>query len=46
MRRYVASVSTDAGGGAAGEIAKLVELRDSGAISEEEFQQAKAKALA
>ena len=34
------------GGSAADEVAKLAQLRDSGAISDEEFQQAKAKALA
>jgi Short C-terminal domain/Phospholipase_D-nuclease N-terminal len=33
-------------GGAADEIAQLVDLRNKGVISEEEFQQAKAKALA
>lgn len=44
-RAYIQSA---AGGGAsaADEVAKLAQLRDSGAISDEEFQQAKAKALA
>ena len=44
MRGYVQSVT--AGGGAAGEIARLADLRDQGVLSEAEFQQAKAKALA
>ncbi len=43
MREYVSSVT--ATGGAADEIARLAQLRDQGAISEAEFQQAKAKAL-
>lgn len=44
MRAYVQSV---AGGGTstAGEIERLAELKAQGAISEEEFQQAKAKLL-
>jgi hypothetical protein len=33
------------GGGAADEIARLADLRDKGVLSEDEFQQAKAKAL-
>ncbi len=45
MRQYVQSVATT-GGGSADEIAKLADLRDRGVISEEEFQAAKAKALA
>jgi Short C-terminal domain/Phospholipase_D-nuclease N-terminal len=45
LRQYVQNVAATSGGGAADEIAKLAELRDKGAISEEEFQQAKAKAL-
>lgn len=36
----------DAAGGSAGEIAKAKELLDTGAITEEEFQALKAKALA
>jgi hypothetical protein len=44
MRQYVQSVTSD--GSAADEIARLAELRDKGALSEAEFQQAKAKALA
>ena len=45
MRRYVQSVSSSDGGGAASEIGRLADLRDKGVISEEEFQQGKAKAL-
>ncbi len=44
MRGYVQNVT--AGGGGAGEIARLADLRDQGVLSEAEFQQAKAKALA
>jgi hypothetical protein len=44
MREYVQTVTSS--GGAADEIARLVELRDQGVLSEAEFQQAKAKALA
>ena len=44
MRQYVQNVT--AGGGAAGEIARLADLRDQGVLSETEFQQAKARALA
>jgi len=43
MRQYVQSVTT--GSSPADEIARLAQLRDQGAISEAEFQQAKAKAL-
>ena len=46
FRRYVQDVATTSGGGAADELARLAELRDKGVLSEEEFQQAKAKALA
>ena len=45
MRDYIQSVSGSGGGGAA-EVARLADLRDKGVLSEEEFQQAKAKALA
>ena len=46
-REYIRSVSGGGGGsGAADEIARLAELRDKGVLSEEEFQAAKAKALA
>ena len=45
MRDYVQSVAGSGGGGAADEIARLADLRDRGVISEDEFQQAKAKAL-
>jgi putative oligomerization/nucleic acid binding protein/phospholipase D-like protein len=49
MRKYVQSVAApDAGGGggASAELARLADLRDKGVISEAEFQQGKAKALA
>lgn len=45
QREYIRSVSGSGGGGAADEIARLADLRDKGMISEEEFQQGKAKAL-
>jgi hypothetical protein len=45
MREYVQNVASTTGGGAADEIAKLAQLRDQGVISEDDFQQAKAKAL-
>jgi hypothetical protein len=44
MRQYVQNVS--ASGGAADEIARLADLHAKGVISDAEFQQAKAKALA
>ena len=44
MREYVQNV-TSTSASSADEITKLAELRSSGVISEEEFQQAKAKAL-
>jgi ABC-type multidrug transport system fused ATPase/permease subunit len=44
MRSYVQSVAGSPS--AADEIARLAELRDKGALSEEEFQAAKAKVLA
>jgi hypothetical protein len=44
MRDYVRSVASP-GGGAADEITRLADLRDRGAISEEEFQRGKAKVL-
>jgi Short C-terminal domain/Phospholipase_D-nuclease N-terminal len=46
MRQYVQSVSSGSGASSADEIAHLAQLRDQGVISEAEFQQAKAKALA
>src|SRR5215472_11580467 len=46
QRAYIRSVVQSDGSGAADEIARLAELRDRGAITDEEFQQAKAKALA
>jgi multidrug resistance efflux pump len=45
MRRYVQNVVSSDGRSTADEIAPLADLRDRGVISEEEFQQAKAKAL-
>jgi hypothetical protein len=45
MRSYVQNVASTSGG-AADEIARLADLRDKGVLSDEEFQQAKAKALA
>jgi len=44
MREYVQNVAAS-GGGSADEIARFADLRDKGVISEDEFQQAKAKAL-
>ena len=47
FRGYVQTVAASGGGGgAADEIAKLADLRDKGVISQEEFDAAKAKALA
>ena len=46
FRGYVQTVAATGGGGAADELAKLADLRDKGVISDEEFQAAKAKALA
>jgi hypothetical protein len=47
QQQYAAHIREVAGsGGAAGEIAQAKELRDSGAISDEEFEQIKRKALA
>jgi hypothetical protein len=44
VRAYVQDVAGSSG--AAGEIERLADLRSSGALTEEEFQQAKAKVLA
>ena len=46
FRGYVQTVAATSGGGSADELAKLADLRDKGVISDEEFQAAKAKALA
>ena len=46
FRGYVQTVAATSGGGSADELAKLADLRDKGVISDEEFQTAKAKALA
>jgi general stress protein CsbA len=43
---YVRSVAEGSDGGAAGEIEKAKQLLDSGAITQQEFEQLKAKALA
>ncbi|MFF8840953.1 SHOCT domain-containing protein [Streptomyces sp. NPDC015130] len=40
------SASTSPGGGSAAELSRLAELKKRGALTEEEFQQAKAKLLA
>jgi hypothetical protein len=46
MRQYVQSVAKSDGHGAAEEVTRLADLRDKGVLTEQEFQQAKAKALA
>jgi Short C-terminal domain/Phospholipase_D-nuclease N-terminal len=45
-RAYIQSVASSSGSSSADEVARLADLRDRGVLSEEEFQQAKAKALA
>ena len=45
FRQYVQNVAGSGGGGTVDDIARLADLRDRGVLSEEEFQQAKAKAL-
>jgi hypothetical protein len=45
MRQYVQSVASTNTHSAATEVSKLAELRDKGALTEQEFQQAKANAL-
>jgi hypothetical protein len=44
MRQYVQNVA-GSGGGTADELSRLADLRDRGVISEQEFQQLKAKAM-
>ena len=47
FRGYVQQVAATSGsGGTADELAKMADLHDNGVITEEEFQKAKAKALA
>ncbi|WP_037606354.1 SHOCT domain-containing protein [Streptacidiphilus rugosus] len=50
FKQYVRDAASTSGGGAGGghvdELAKLAELKSSGALSEEEYQKAKAKILA
>ena len=46
MRSYIQSTVTDGGGSTAAELERLAALKEKGTISEEEFQQLKAKALA
>ena len=46
QRAYIQSVAGSGGSSTAGEITHLAELRDAGTLSEQEFQQAKAKLLA
>jgi hypothetical protein len=46
FREHVQEVASSSGGGTADELAKFADLRDRGVISEDEFQQAKTKALA
>ena len=46
FENHVRSVATSSDGGAAGEIQRAKELLDSGAITQQEFDQLKAKALA
>jgi len=46
FRAHVQDVAASSGATAADELAKFADLRDHGVITEEEFQQAKAKALA
>jgi hypothetical protein len=45
FRSYVQEVATTSSGGTAAELKELAELRSSGAITEEDFQAAKAKVL-
>ncbi|MFD5512445.1 SHOCT domain-containing protein [Streptomyces sp. NPDC127051] len=46
FQSYIRTTAGTAGGSHADELAKLVDLKDKGALSEAEFQQAKAKLLA
>jgi len=46
FQEYMRNAAGPSGGGSADELAKLAELKDKGAITEAEYQQAKAKILA
>jgi general stress protein CsbA len=46
IESHIRSVATSSGGGAAGEIQRAKQLLDSGAITQQEFEQLKSKALA
>jgi hypothetical protein len=46
MRQYVQSVASPSGSSTADEIARLADLREKGVITDAEFEQGKAKALA
>ena len=46
MRAYVVDAAGSGGGGTADQLAKLADLRDRGVLTEEEFNQQKAKLLA
>jgi Short C-terminal domain/Phospholipase_D-nuclease N-terminal len=46
MQDYVRSVAASSGKGTADEVTRLADLRDRGVITDAEFQQGKAKALA
>jgi hypothetical protein len=45
FRQYVQDVSSPSGASTAEELGRLADLREQGVLTEEEFQQAKAKAL-
>ena len=46
QQQYIREVASSTGGSSAEELAKLAQLRDSGVLTEEEFQAQKAQALA
>ena len=45
-QQYIKSVATDSAAGSADELAKLAQLRDSGVLSQEEFESEKSRVLA